>query len=181
MRRCRWETDNESHGYQSISTAGGQSPRGQRAGLANRPGCNLAAFAGVDLREAGGGPWNFAGNAHRSGCLRKSAESLKRRKAQNRMIEWRKVAGQMRADLDRAALNENPRLVLAVLIKATLMKGAHSRDPAGSGSVVRVAGHRQAAHEGRLEAGRGCRHCEVSEVGFGLGMCVEPGRKPVGL
>lgn len=39
------------------------------------------------------------------------------------MIEWRKVAGQMRADLDRAALNENPRLVLAVLIKATLMKG----------------------------------------------------------
>lgn len=42
------------------------------------------------------------------------------------MIEWRKVAGQMRADLDRAALNENPRLVLAVLIKATLMKGRTS-------------------------------------------------------
>lgn len=41
-------------------------------------------------------------------------------------IEWRKVAGQMRADLDRAALNENPRLVLAVLIKATLMKGRTS-------------------------------------------------------
>lgn len=38
-------------------------------------------------------------------------------------IEWRKVAGQMRADLDRADINAVPRLVLVILIKATLMKG----------------------------------------------------------
>lgn len=38
------------------------------------------------------------------------------------MIEWPKVAGRMRADLDRAAINERPRLVVAVLIKATLMR-----------------------------------------------------------
>lgn len=37
-------------------------------------------------------------------------------------VDWPKVAGRMRADLDRAALNERPRMVLALLIKVTLMK-----------------------------------------------------------
>lgn len=37
-------------------------------------------------------------------------------------IDWPKVAGRMRADLDRAALNERPRMVLAVLIKVTVLK-----------------------------------------------------------
>jgi len=38
-------------------------------------------------------------------------------------VDWKKVAGRMRAELDRAALNERPRLVLAVLIRLTLMRG----------------------------------------------------------
>lgn len=37
-------------------------------------------------------------------------------------VDWPKVAGRMRADLDRAALNERPRMVVALLIKVTLMK-----------------------------------------------------------
>lgn len=37
-------------------------------------------------------------------------------------VDWPKVAGRMRADLDRAALNERPRMVLAVLIKVTVLK-----------------------------------------------------------
>lgn len=37
-------------------------------------------------------------------------------------MDWRQAAGRMRAELDRAALNERPRLVVAVLIKATLMR-----------------------------------------------------------
>ena len=37
-------------------------------------------------------------------------------------IDWPKVVGRMRADLDRAALNERPRMVLAVLIKVTVLK-----------------------------------------------------------
>ena len=36
--------------------------------------------------------------------------------------DWRQAAGRMRAELDRAALNERPRLVVAVLIKATLLR-----------------------------------------------------------
>lgn len=39
-------------------------------------------------------------------------------------VDWRKVAGRMRSELDRAALNERPRLVLAVLIRVTLMRGS---------------------------------------------------------
>lgn len=37
-------------------------------------------------------------------------------------VDWRQTAGRMRAELDRAALNERPRLVVAVLIKATLLR-----------------------------------------------------------
>lgn len=38
------------------------------------------------------------------------------------MIEWPKVAGRMRGELDRAVLNERPRRVLVALIKLTLMQ-----------------------------------------------------------
>lgn len=37
-------------------------------------------------------------------------------------VDWKKVAGRMRAELDRAALNERPRRVLVALIRLTLMQ-----------------------------------------------------------
>lgn len=37
-------------------------------------------------------------------------------------VDWKKVAGRMRGELDRATLNERPRRVLVALIKLTLMQ-----------------------------------------------------------